>query len=325
MNSDQALNSASVSVVIPARNAARTLGRALRSIEYQSFPVTDVVVVDDNSDDDTAAVARREYDLEIRCVPGAGKGAAVARNIGARESSGAFIAFLDADDIWYPAKIEKQMSIISPGISLVGALFHYLTPAGRVLGTSERWKDQGRANAALRRAEHLPVPTSSFLVEREVFEELGGFNERFQRAHDFEFAVRLSQIGRVAWPPREPLVGYVMDAGSLTHEAYGDQFRAAEAVRAHIRAGGRAAPAASADPGRLSLRAFAQLTAGRHYRQAAVLVASGKYPAAVSHGIAAMLIDPAGSAKKAYWQRVGNRPLGPVPPDALRLFDSSAS
>lgn len=99
---------ATISVVIPARNAALTIGETLESVRLQTHKPDEVVLVDDGSLDDTVAVAFRAFP-GIRILRQPPAGVSRARNRGAEAATGAFIAFLDADDLWEPAKLERQL------------------------------------------------------------------------------------------------------------------------------------------------------------------------------------------------------------------------
>ncbi|NLT32445.1 MAG: glycosyltransferase family 2 protein [Acidobacteria bacterium] len=99
---------ATISVVIPARNAGRTIGETLESVRLQTHKPDEVVLVDDGSLDDTVAVAFRAFP-GIRILRQPPAGVSRARNRGAEAATGAFIAFLDADDLWEPAKLERQL------------------------------------------------------------------------------------------------------------------------------------------------------------------------------------------------------------------------
>jgi len=100
-----------VSVVIPAYNAASHLPATLRSASAQTFRDLEIIVVDDGSDDDTSAVAEAHAALDhrIRIIRCANGGVARARNIGIDHSRGRFVAPLDADDLWHPRKLELQL------------------------------------------------------------------------------------------------------------------------------------------------------------------------------------------------------------------------
>ena len=90
----------SVSVVIPAFNAARFIGRALENVLNQTVPVLEIIVVDDGSTDDTATVASRYAPL-VRVARKSNAGPASARNLGASLARGEWLAMLDADDWWH--------------------------------------------------------------------------------------------------------------------------------------------------------------------------------------------------------------------------------
>src|SRR3954469_10276808 len=97
-----------VSVVIPAYNAAQTVGTAVDSVLAQTFADLELIVVDDGSRDDTAAVVRARDAPRGKLVRSSNQGVAAARNRGLALASGAFVAFLDADDAWQPTKLERQ-------------------------------------------------------------------------------------------------------------------------------------------------------------------------------------------------------------------------
>src|SRR4029450_365704 len=101
-----------ISVIVPAFNAAATIQDSLHSISQQTYRNLEIIVVDDGSTDDTAAVARRHSlgDRRFRIVAQRNGGVASARNAGLQASRGAFIAFIDADDLWHPTKIAKQIA-----------------------------------------------------------------------------------------------------------------------------------------------------------------------------------------------------------------------
>src|SRR5438270_8624569 len=104
------------SVVIPAYNAERFLERTLRSALRQTYRNLEVIVVNDGSADKTRAIAEAvaRTDDRVRIITVPNGGVAKARNIGIAEAHGEFVAFLDADDLWHPTKIELQLAAMSP-------------------------------------------------------------------------------------------------------------------------------------------------------------------------------------------------------------------
>lgn len=103
-----------VTVVVPAFNAARTIERTLRSALGQTYEKLEVIVVNDGSTDETASIVRRfmRADGRVQLLQQDNSGLAEARNAGIRSAAGDFIAPLDADDLWHPEKIERQMRVM---------------------------------------------------------------------------------------------------------------------------------------------------------------------------------------------------------------------
>src|SRR5262245_55236073 len=100
-----------VSVIIPTYNSARFLPDAIGSVLAQTFCDFEVIVIDDGSTDDTETVVAR-YGAAVRCIHQPNSGVAVARNRGIEEARGRYVAFLDADDTWFPHKLERQVSAL---------------------------------------------------------------------------------------------------------------------------------------------------------------------------------------------------------------------
>ena len=140
------MTSGDVSVIVPAHDAEQTIARALRSVDLQTVRPREVVVVDDASTDGTRAVVEGlSLSVPIRVVASPRRGAAAARNAGVAAARGEIIAFLDADDAWYPTKLEEQLPLLVDDVSLVGALVHYVGSDGTILGTNARFHDSAGA------------------------------------------------------------------------------------------------------------------------------------------------------------------------------------
>ena len=115
------MSSIRVSVIIPAFNMGAFVGEAIESALTQTFADIEVIVVDDGSVDDTRTVSQR-FEPRIRYAWQPNGGVNVARNHGIRLARGTAIAFLDADDVWLPRKLERQMAVLEvrPEVKLVG-------------------------------------------------------------------------------------------------------------------------------------------------------------------------------------------------------------
>jgi len=96
------------------------LAKTVESVFAQTYPVHEVIVIDDNSDDNTCEVLRA-FGSRITALKGPGKGSSVARNLGILVATGDHIAFLDADDLWLPHKLEQQIKLLSDDCGFVFA------------------------------------------------------------------------------------------------------------------------------------------------------------------------------------------------------------
>ncbi|HXF99752.1 MAG TPA: glycosyltransferase family A protein, partial [Bacteroidota bacterium] len=114
-----------VSVVIPAYNAEKYIRRTLESALAQTYEPFEVIVVDDGSTDATAEIVRdiAARDRRMRLLQKENGGVATARNLGIQSSDGSLIAPLDADDVWYPSKLEEQMSLMQRCDESVGLVY----------------------------------------------------------------------------------------------------------------------------------------------------------------------------------------------------------
>ena len=106
------MSDALVSIIIPCRNAGPWLAAALDSALAQTWPHTEIIVVDDGSTDDSPAIARAYASRGVQTVGQEGRGASAARNHGLRRARGEFVQFLDADDLLSPEKIAAQMALL---------------------------------------------------------------------------------------------------------------------------------------------------------------------------------------------------------------------
>lgn len=210
-----------VSVVIPTYNRASVLSAALESVLAQTYPATEIVVVDDGSTDETRTILNRYAD-RVRQVTIEHSGSpAVARNVGLRHVTGTYIAFLDSDDYWLPTKLARQVAAMEadPQLALVSTnAFSQFEPAGPLgglyLAMDERLFNRGLAGLI----QDNFIITSTALVRRSVLTEIGGFSEQagLIGCEDYDLWLRLA-----AWAEikviNEPLAVYRHNTGnSLT-------------------------------------------------------------------------------------------------------------
>jgi glycosyltransferase involved in cell wall biosynthesis len=198
-----------VSVVIPTYNHARFLEQAIESVLAQTFPAHEVIVVDDGSTDSTPGVLAR-YENRIRVVRQQNQGVAAARNHGARLSTGELLAFLDADDVWLPGKLEQQTARFmgEPELGLVHCGYVEINAQGeqfdRHLNGLEGWV---ATEMLLFRRAVILGGGSGVLIRRDAFEQTGGFDERLSTSADWDLYVRIAQEWKVGFVP-EALLQY---------------------------------------------------------------------------------------------------------------------
>jgi glycosyltransferase involved in cell wall biosynthesis len=176
----------SISVIIPARNAELYLGEAIASVRAQTHHVLEIIVVDNNSEDGTAALAR---ELNTIVITEPTRGASSARNRGVSEAKGRFLAFLDADDLWVPEKLEWQMEAFSADTSLeavFGLMEQFISPD---LSPEEMARLHCPREAAVAR---LP---SAMLIRKEAFLRVGPYSTACIRAEALEWGIRAMEMG----------------------------------------------------------------------------------------------------------------------------------
>jgi glycosyltransferase involved in cell wall biosynthesis len=212
------MTSISVSVVIPSYNGGRLLPQAIDSILAQTVVPSEIVVVDDGSTDDTQA-RLAPYASRIRCIRQENRGVSAARNRGLRETSGQFIAFLDADDVWHPRKLELQLAAFEvwPELGLLGTgQFDWPTAAFPELDLSRSASLVPVTWWQLAVKNHLT--SSSVVARRRVFDLAGEFDTNMQGPEDRDQWLRIAEIAPVAYLDH-PLTGYRIVPGSVSQEA----------------------------------------------------------------------------------------------------------
>jgi glycosyltransferase involved in cell wall biosynthesis len=188
-----------VSVIIPVFNGAATVGAALLSALDQRFDgEVDIIVVDDGSTDDTPAVLE-PYSSNITVVRQSNRGLAAARNVGAARSRAAYLAFLDADDIWMEDKLARVIGRLETNQTSVLAYSDIIPVSmpGAPAGESPLTRDLAHAPSMeelLRR--WWPILPSTVVMRRSAFQTCGGFCEQFRRAYeDVDMWLRARELG----------------------------------------------------------------------------------------------------------------------------------
>jgi glycosyltransferase involved in cell wall biosynthesis len=196
-------SSDSVSVVIGSYNAAEWIGSTVESILGQTHPIAEIVVVDDGSTDQTAEIAR-SYGTLIRVVQEEHRGRP-RRNRGIEISRGALVAFMDADDLWHPGKIERQVARLRDQRSeWVVCEAEWLDSAtGRLVPPVGKAPTEG--DILERLFLHNFIVASTPIISRRVLEAAGGFNESADVApvEDWDLWLRIAASYPLACVPEQ--------------------------------------------------------------------------------------------------------------------------
>ncbi len=233
---------ATVSIVIPTYNCAQYLPKAIESVLAQTYTDFELIVVDDNSTDTTQEYLSSIQDRRLRVLKTQGVGASEARNWGVRVAHGEYVAFLDADDFWFQEKLATQVELHQryPSLGMSFTNYDHLTEAYQsIVDCFGYWNQFGKEHKPyLKLDEPLDfvmstnvIGTSTVMVKRDVFEQVGMFIPEIAYAEDWDLWLRISEnfdIGVV----NSIQVGYLMRQGSATQtdSRRADNLRSVEAI-----------------------------------------------------------------------------------------------
>jgi len=204
-----------VSVIIPTYNSVKFITEALASVIGQTYRPYEVIVVDDGSTDETKEVVLGFHD-DVKYLYQKNQGPASARNSGIKMSTGDYIAFLDADDVWTPNKIEDQVEFLDRHHD-IGLVFSEIESFGE--GLSEKENSIRRVPFVIQMYGHqgasqIPLPkayknllitnfisTPVVMARRECFELVGLFDERLRIVEDRDMWLRIAAHFNIAFLP----------------------------------------------------------------------------------------------------------------------------
>ena len=187
----------SVTVVIPVYNPGSHLRAAITSVLAQTCQPREVIVIDDGGSEDVTWI-EREYP-QIRCLRQKNQGSSVARNAGILEARGEYVAFIDQDDLWEPAKLEKQLAVFASDaqVGLCHTAFDLVDGAGHRLGPG--------FGADVRSYEELllgsRVMMCTVVVRRAVFAAAGLFDHRYRGVQDYDMWLRVLRHTKPSFVP----------------------------------------------------------------------------------------------------------------------------
>jgi glycosyltransferase involved in cell wall biosynthesis len=298
-----------ISVVMPVYDGAATIARALDSVLAQNYPAYEVIVVDDGSRDRTSEIVE-SYGRRVRHIRQENAGPSVARNRGVEVATGDWVAFLDADDWYYPSRLELHAHLIeaNPALDFVVGNFDYRGIGERLLRTSmsdtefgkqlvERYGEEGTtvigAEDIGRFINEQFSDTRTLTVRRQKFIDLGGFARDLRICEDVVFLIRLCASSRRAGVTCKPTAAYsVHDNGLIRSNRYRAQTETVRALKT-LSAEMKSAP--------LAIRkAWIYLLKKAHLNQAYFLAKQGKHAEAQACLLASFRVKPEWSDLRHY-------------------------
>ncbi len=220
-----------VSVIIPAYNAEAFIGQTLESVLSQTYENIEILVVDDGSKDKTAEIVASfaQKDSRVILFKQQNAGVAAARNLAIEKSRGEYIAPLDADDIWYPSKLDKQVQCILQGGSSVGLVYAwslFIDEDDVIIGQYAPYdylnihSVQGEVYPAML-FKNFIGNASAPLIRRSCFDKIGGYNcelkqQKAQGCEDWDIYLKIAESYQFRVVP-EFLIGYRQVSVSMSN------------------------------------------------------------------------------------------------------------
>ena len=184
-----------VSVIIPTYNRLELLKVTIESVRNQTFRDFEIIVVNDGSNDGTAEWLREQTDLIH--IDQTNSGIAASRNKGISVSKGAWLAFVDHDDIWAPDKLQTQVDFVrtNPDVGMVAAK-HVRLGKKISSGSPMKWI---RGDLFVKDFSESFIHTSSVMIRKEVLERIGGFPTKYRFADEFDVWLKIAKDHEIAY------------------------------------------------------------------------------------------------------------------------------
>ena len=220
-------NAPSISVIIPVKNGETHINEAIQSILNQTFTDFELIVVNDHSTDSTKSICQsiRKTDNRIVLIENQGEGLVCALNTGIKFAKAPYIARMDADDIAYPQRLEKQYNYMldNPDCDVVGTFM-------RIIGwnSTDGFRDEATTDVTfpLTHSEMIESLKSvgkfwvlshpTVMTKTNVIRKVGGYRDRYARAEDLDLWVRLALSGHQLANIGETLLDYRASETSVT-------------------------------------------------------------------------------------------------------------
>jgi glycosyltransferase involved in cell wall biosynthesis len=205
-----------ISVVLPVYNGARTIARTVASVLAQTYPDFELIIVNDGSADNTLEIISKIDDRRVKIETRKHAGVSASRNYGAACSRGRYLAFIDSDDIWLPEKLEVQIDALEKNLLAAAAYgwTDYIDEKDRLIFPGAHISFSGNIYDRLLVSDFLESG-SNIMIRKEIYNEIGGFDDSRRFCEDWEWALKLAQKHTFVAIPRV-LVLFRLSGSSAT-------------------------------------------------------------------------------------------------------------
>ena len=182
-----------ISVIVPVYNGEKTIRETIESVFNQSFSDFEIIVINDGSQDSTLDVLASIQDPRLKVFSYPNSGVSASRNRGFSHTVGEFIAFLDADDLWTPNKLEAQLAALqdNPNAAVAYSWTDFIDETSQFLRPGPHFTISGDVYAELLRGNFL-ANGSNPLIRRQALIEVGSFDESLPPSEDWDIYLRLA-------------------------------------------------------------------------------------------------------------------------------------
>jgi glycosyltransferase involved in cell wall biosynthesis len=222
-NEDQDAENILISVIIPAYKVASHIRPTLDSVFTQTLEPDEVILINDGSPDtEQLEIAIKPYLDRLVYLKQQNCGAAAARNAGIRRAKGSYVAFLDADDSWYPTYLEEQLTFLKSNGG------YDVVYANALIVDSEHFSGRtymdispsvGSVTFSSLVTQQCGVITSGLIARKDLIIKVGLFDETLKRAHDYDLWLRLAKAGARFNYQKKVLLKYRYHEGGLSGDA----------------------------------------------------------------------------------------------------------
>lgn len=282
------------SVLLPVYNADRHVEAAVESVLRQSFTDFELLLLNDGSTDDSAARLARFAARDGRCRLHSwpNRGLIATLNEGIRLAAADIVIRMDADDICYPRRFERQVAYLRahPECVALGSRVMLIDAEGETIAEMKTDCSHQAIDAAHLAGKGGAIPHPASAMRRQALLEVGGYRPEYRHAEDIDLFLRLAEVGQLANLP-EVLLAYRQHADSIGYRhAQGQRDSARRAIRAAAERRGIPCPAAGGDDAGGEAPSLADI----HRKWAWWALAAGNLATARKHALRAFRLEPFG-------------------------------